>query len=51
MKILINPEAWDNWKNTNVMNLCNRVGIATLFEAEGDYWDRLEPPVYDLFDL
>jgi len=26
-------------------------GIATLFEAEGDYWDRLEPPVYDLFDL
>jgi hypothetical protein len=50
--IVVNPEAWDNWEEYKRNEFCAiEFGIATLFEAEGDYWDRLEPLVYDLFDL
>ena len=50
--IVVNPEAWDNWEEYKRNEFCAiEFGIATLFEAEGDYWDRLEPFVYDLFDL
>lgn len=50
--IVVNPEAWDNWEEYKRNEFgAIEFGIATLFEAEGDYWDRLEPPVYDLFDL
>lgn len=49
--IVVNPEAWDNWEEYKRNEFgAIEFGIATLFEAEGDYWDRLEPPVYDLFD-
>ena len=50
--IVVNPDAWDNWEEYKRNEFCAiEFGIATLFEAEGNYWDRLEPPVYDLFDL
>ncbi|HFI0249983.1 TPA: YecA family protein [Streptococcus suis] len=50
--IVVNPEAWDNWEEYKRNEFCAiEFEIATLFEAEGDYWDRLEPFVYDLFDL
>ena len=50
--IVVNPEAWDNWEEYKRNGFGEiEFGIATLFEAEGDYWDRLEAPIYDLFDL
>ena len=50
--IVVNPDSWDNWDEykRNEFGVIE-LGIATLFEAEGKYWDRLEPPVYDLFDM
>jgi hypothetical protein len=50
--IVINPEAWDNWEEYQ-RNEFSAIfsGISTLYEVEGGYWDRLEAPVYNLFDL
>lgn len=50
--IVVNPESWDNWEEYKRNEFdAIEFGIATLFESEGEYWDRLEPPVYDLFEL
>lgn len=50
--IVVNPESWDNWEGYKRNEFgAIEFGIAMLFESEGEYWDRLEPPVYDLFEL
>jgi len=50
--IVVNPESWDNWEEYKRNEFgALEFGFATLFEAEGKYWDRLKPPVYNLFDL
>jgi hypothetical protein len=50
--IVVNPEAWDRWEEYKRNEFgAIEFGMASLFETEGDYWDRLESPVYDLFEL
>ncbi|MDP3385782.1 MAG: SEC-C metal-binding domain-containing protein [Eubacteriales bacterium] len=50
--IVVNPESWGNWEEYKRNEFgAIEFGIATLFESEGEYWDRLEPPTYDLFEL
>lgn len=50
--IVVNPESWDNWEEYKRNEFSAlEYGISTLLESEGVYCDRLETPVYNLFEL
>lgn len=50
--IAINPDAWEKWEDYKKDEFGSLIwGMEVLAELSGGTWDRLEPPMYDLFDL
>lgn len=50
--IAINPDAWDKWEDYKKDGFGSLIwGMETIAELSGMTWNRLEPPIYDLFDL
>jgi hypothetical protein len=50
--IAINPDAWDRWEDYKKDEFGSLIwGMEQIAELSGMTWNRLEPPVYDLFDL
>ncbi|MCM3361238.1 hypothetical protein [Niallia sp. MER TA 168] len=50
--ITINPEAWENWEEYKRNEFASLVGgMDILAEMLGMNWNRIELPIYDLFEL
>lgn len=50
--IVINPEAWEKWEDYKKQEFGSLIwGMESIGEILGFTWNRLEPPIYDLFDL
>lgn len=50
--ITINPDAWEKWEDHKKDEFGSLIwGIEVIAEMSGFTWDRLEAPLYDLFDL
>lgn len=50
--ITINPEAWEKWDNYKKDEFGSLIwGMDVIAEISGLDWNRLEPPIYDLFEL
>jgi hypothetical protein len=50
--IAINPDSWERWEDYKKDEFGSLIwGMETLAELTGMEWDRLEPTVYDLFEL
>ncbi|MBS4199319.1 hypothetical protein KHA93_06585 [Bacillus sp. FJAT-49732] len=50
--IEINPDAWERWEDYKKDEFGSLIwGIETLAELSGMVWNRLDPTVYDLFEL
>ncbi|KGX85886.1 YecA family protein [Pontibacillus litoralis] len=50
--IAINPDAWDKWDESKKSEFGSLIwGMESIAELSGVVWDRLGPPVYDLFDI
>lgn len=50
--ITVNADVWERWEYFKKDEFGSLIWhMAELAEFMGIIWDRLEPPVYDLFDL
>ena len=50
--IVINPKSWDLWEDYKRNEFGSLIwGMETIAEMSGMIWDRLDPPIYDLFKL
>lgn len=50
--IAINPDVWDEWDESKKDEFGLLIwGLENIAELSGITWNRLEPPIYDLFDL
>lgn len=50
--IAINPEAWDRWEQYKKDELGTLLwGLSDISELSGGFYNRLETPLYDLFEL
>ena len=50
--IVINPDAWDKWDEDKKNEFGSLLwGISTIAEMSGEFFDRIKPTSYDLFEL